>query len=419
MLGESRKSQVLFVFDGIFLNAGHVITSGLFLSGFIILLDGSDLLVGLLSNSISWCGLVGLFAFSLYERSASMKKLIITLNIIWRFMLTFIIFLPLVSGNNIFSLKILAIMVIVGNISYGFLTVGHSIWLMSSCPKDSRNSLIFTRIFWLRIAFTIVSLTMGFVLDFFKKSYTGFLIVYIIGLIFAVIDIIIQYNIEEPEVMKNVDKVNLAHFFDPLKDKKYRDFMIFIFFFYISLNISGAFTSVYLLRYLKLSYSFISIVTVVTNICMVLFTRVWGHFEAKRGHRFVIRTTALFMATEFLLYSFLTNKTYFLFFLAPILSGIGNSGFNVSVFTYRYELMPEKNRTVYEGWFNAIFGVSILLAPVIGNILLKVMPIIENSVYQFSNFQLLYLLSFILAAIVVFITFFKPRNVNRKQEIRI
>jgi len=45
-----RKSQILFLIDAAFINAAYVLTSSVFLSGFVIQLKGSDFIVGLLNK---------------------------------------------------------------------------------------------------------------------------------------------------------------------------------------------------------------------------------------------------------------------------------------------------------------------------------------------------------------------------------
>ena len=149
-------------------------------------------------------------------------------------------------------------------------------------------------------------------------------------------------------------------------------------------------------------------------VTMIICTRFWGRVERKKGSNYVFKVTPLFLIGEFLIYSFLKNDTYFLLFFSSIIAGIGNSGFNVVVFSYRYEIIPENSRTIYEGWFGAVLGLCMLVAPVLGNALMKQLPVIHNAVYQYSSFQLLYLISFATAAVVVWLMFYSPHKFKRK-----
>lgn len=279
---------------------------------------------------------------------------------------------------------------------------------MNIMPKDKRkNDYIYIRMFLLRIAFTIFTIVMGFILDYFNKSYKGFLIVYVTSIILSAADIAVLIHIKEPVNTINKESFTMNMFFEPVKNPKFRLFLTFIFLFYFAMSISSSFTSLYQIRYLKLDYSFISVVNVISYIVLIGFTRFWGKVENKKGLKFVFRVTSIFIISELLIYSFLTERTIYLLFLAPIISGIGYSGFNVTVMTYRFDITPKANRTIYEGWFGAVLGIAMLLAPICGNFFMKSMPSINNMVYQYSTFQLMYLTSYILSGLVIFFMLFK------------
>lgn len=411
--GDNSKSQFLFIIDGALVNAAVVITNGVFLSGYIVLLNGSDFLVGILNNTLNWAAIAAISSFLIFEHMQKRKKLLITTNIISRVMICSIVFIPLITRNNAYTLPIVTSMVVIGNIIWGFYNIGITVMMIELIPQKSRSQYIYVRMFWLRISFTITTISMGFILDFFNKSYTGFLIVFITSLVLSAADVLILSNVQEP--IYTIDKetgFNKSNFFEPLKNKKYRNFLMFIFFFYLSLTISTSFTPLYLIKYLNFDYGFISTTNVITYILMIVCTKFWQRIEQKNGLPFVLKLTAVFVAFEVFIYSFLTNNTYYLLYLAPIVSGIGYSGFNISVFTYRYELIPEKNRTIYEGWFGAVFGLSMLISPVIGTIVMKHLPIINNFIYKFSSFQLIYLVSFICSIVVILLVFCRPKNLK-------
>jgi len=400
--GEYGKSQLLFILDGILINASIILTTGVFLSGYIVLIDASDLLAGILNNANVWGSIIALSSFLIYERMEKRKNLLLAFSLVSRLMVCSIILLPLISNNRSFIIVSATIMIVLGNILWSFYGIGANVWVTSIVSQDKRNEFIFLRTLWLRISFTSVSIIAGFVLDWFHKGYTGFLVIYISALVFAITDAAVLWNIKEPPNPVSKSVALDAHlFFEPFKNRKYKSFLSFIFLFYLGLTLSNSFTPIYLIRYLKLDYGFITSVNVIMYLLMILSTRVWSRIESRKGLQFVIKVSVLFVVSEVLVYSFLTNDTYFLLFLAPVLSGIGYGGFNIAVFTYRYEIMPEGNKTIYEGWFGAVYGLSVFIAPVVGNFIMKMLPEISNPIYQHSSFQLLYLISFILSGTIV------------------
>jgi MFS family permease len=411
--GKYAKSQYLFLFDAIVTNSAIVLTSGIFLSGYIVYLKGSDFITGLLNSSLTWSSIIALLSIIVFEKLKKRKTILITLNAISRLLVCSIIFLPLISKNNTAVLYTAVAMVLVGNMIYGFYSLCMTVWMIDLLPKDARNNYIFTRTFWLRISFTLTTIVMGFLLDFFNKSYLGFLAVFSLSLVLSIIDIIILIKIEEPPC--EYDKrpaLTLPKFFEPLTNSTYRSFLVFMLLFYITLNMSASYTPLYMIKYLGFDYSLISTATVLNYIMMIVSTKFWGKIQAKKGQIFVLRITAVLVLFEFLFNSFLRSDTPAFLVLGLLFSGIGYGGFNVSIFAYRYEIIPTNNRTIYEGWYCAIVGVGFLSAPLIGNILMRNMPVIENAVYQHSSFQLLYLLSFLTCAITVLFTFYIPSKIS-------
>lgn len=408
---ENKKTRLLFIIDGALINSALVLTAGIFLSGYIVFLDGSDFLVGLLNNSITWASVAALFSYLIYERMVRRKKFLLTLLVISRLMVCSVIFLPLFFGKSPAVLGILTVTVIAGNVLWGIYAIGYSVWMIDSFSKETRNSFIYKRVFWLRISFTLFTVAMGFMLDWSGKSYTGFVIIFLTSLILSLADAFVLHYVKDP--VKTIDKNRATRFkmlFEPFTKKKYRAFLVFIFLFYSSLTISSSFTPLYLIRYLQIDYKVLSIINVIAYIFMIVCTGLWSRLENKKGLMLVFKISALIAIMEFLIYFFVQGSTTFLLYLAPVFAGVGNSGFNIAVFNYRYEVMPENNRTVYEGWFGAVLGSSVLVGPVIGNFVMNRLPAIAFANFQFSKFQLMYLISFTLAFMVVLLLLKSPKT---------
>lgn len=414
-LREYDKTQKLFILDGLIINPSLVLTSGIFLSGFIVFLGGSDFLVGLLNNSMAWASVVALASSFFFEKMKKRKAFIILFQILSRFLVCSIIFLPLIFDDSKYILPAVAIMVILGNILWSFYGTGVNVWMMGAVPKHSRSQFIYVRTFWLRITLTIFTVIMGYVLDLFDKSYTGFFILFVISLILSIVDAFILSKIEEPENSISVKSGTIGgRLFEPWKNVAYRKYLIFIFLFYLGLFTSASFTPLYLIKYLELDYKFISGINVISYIFMIVGVNFWSKLEWKKGIEFVIKISALFIIAEFLIYVFLTSKTTYFLYFSPVLAGIGTGGFNIAILNYRYDLMPDSNKTVYEAWFGAVYGLGTILAPFLGGMLLERIPVIGNLVFQHGNFQLLYLFSFVFTLVLVF-TFFGFRS--KKQEV--
>lgn len=391
-------------------------TSGVFLSGYIISLNGSDVLVALLNNSGVWASIISLLSFVILERLKKRKVLLMTTMGIARTMLFAIIFVPLFIKDPGMRLTIISVLVISANILWGFYQLGWMIWYMEIAPEGKKNDYVYLRMFILRIAFTITTLVMGFILDYFNKSYTGFLVVYSVSFAMSVIDIIILKFIREPEYKVKEKGVKLRKIFmEPFGNYEFRKFLIFVFAFYLFLTISNSFTSIYFLRYLNFDYGFISTINVMSYIIMILSTKIWSRFQHRSGNLNVLKFSAIFVVADYLLYFFLTERTYFFMIFICIIGGLGNGGFNIAIMAHRYEIMPEGSKSIYEGWFKAIYGTSVLFAPMLGKVLMNILPEFDLGFISVSRFQMLYLFSFITAGFVVLIAFYIPAVIGKKR----
>lgn len=406
--------MLLFIFDGIFINAAIIITNGVFLSGYIVYLNGPDFLVGLLNDSATWASIVSVFSFVIYERMRKRKKFLITLNIFSRLLICSIIFVPLISNDSTITLAVVTIMIIIGNVIRGFYNIGITVMMIGLLPMRARSKYIYTRMFFLRISFTITTITMGFVLDYFNKSYIGFLILFMVSLALSIADIIVISKVKEPEyVIDKEFKFNRLSFFEPIRNNEFRRFLIFIFFFYFSICISKSYTSLYLLRYLNLNYSFISSINVITYALMIISVKFWSKVESNKGSIYVVRVASMIAACEVIFCSFLTKDTYYLLFASGVVSGVGYGGFNIAVLNYRYEIISESNRTIYEGWYGAVLGISLLFSPIIGSMIRSQLPYVNSNLLKYSNFQLMYIISFLFVMIVIFNMFYKKHRESK------
>jgi hypothetical protein len=403
---QQKKTRTLFMIEGALSQAAIILTTGVFLSGYVVLLGGSDLLVGILNNSVTWASVVAVFSYIIYERMERRKKLLLILMAASRLLVCGAIFLPVIFGQGKTTLLILSIMVIFGNMLWACYGVGFTVWMMGSFPTASRNDFVFKRVFWLRISFTLFTIIMGLVLDWSGKSFLGFFIVFMTSLILSAGDLVIMIKVpESANLVSRQPGLNLKPLAEPFQKKNFRGFLAFAFLFFLATSLSSSFTPVYLIRYMKFDYTIIALVNVITYLAMIVCTRLWGRLDGKKSLTFIIRISALVAIFELLTYGFISDGTKNLIFLAPLFSGIGYSGFNIFVFIYRYELMPERNRTIYEGIFGAIFGLGVLIAPLLGSLIMDFLPDVQTGMIQNSRFQFLYFISFLLSAMTILISF--------------
>lgn len=408
-ISKYNKNQLLFLLDGLVINGAYILTTGVVLSGYAISLGAGDFLTALLNNCTNYATILSLLSFIIFEKRPKRKKLLLALNFTSRFLMALIALLPLVFHNNHLIVIILIVLVVMSEIIWGIYRVGWLVWMMSAVPKESKSDYIYLRTFLMRLFMSIMSIISGFVLDMFNKGYIGFLVIFSFSFVLSLLDVFILKNIDETEYTANREmRMNLKIFLQPILSKAYRNFLMFIFLFYLCLTMASSFTPIYLIRYLDLDYKFISTINVISQSVMIISSLYWVRIEKQKGFKSTLGISAFFTAGELFILSFVTKETWPLLFLSCTLAGIGTGGFNNSTFTYRYELMPDTDRTIYEGWYYFAFGLSMLAAPFMGKMVIDYMPTFTNIVFANSKIQLLYLICFILLCLLLLLIFMRP-----------
>ncbi len=411
---NNTKSQILFIIDSLVINGAYLITGGIFLSGYAIYLGAGDFLTALLNSGTHYATILSLLSFFLLEKRAKRKNLLLTLNIISRTLMVIIAILPMIFRNNTINLILITIFVIASEIVWGIYRIGWTVWMMTTVPKESKTEYIYSRTFYTRLFMSVISVLVGFVLDIFNKSYTGFLVIFAFSYILSLLDVYILKQIDEPEYKISGEvSLNLKKFFEPVHIKEYRSFLIFIFLFYLGYTMATSFTPTYMIRYLVIDYKYISIFSFISQGVMIVTNPYWSKIERAKGFGFTICAGAFFTISPLLILSFVTKDTWILLFLSNITAGIGMGGFT-SLFTYRYEIMPDDDRTIYEGWYYFSFGLSVLIAPFMGKLVIDMIPEFTTSIFQHSQIQLLNLISFVLLSILLYLFFINPSKGRNK-----
>lgn len=412
--GEDYKSQKMFIYDAVLINAAYVITTGFIMSGYLLLLGASDFLAALINNSASFSAILCVFSFVIFEKLAYRKTMLISLNIISRTLLMLILVIPFIFDSDRTIFLFIAMTVITSDIVFSIYRVGWLVWIMDIAPVRNRTNYVYMRMFYLRCAFSIVTLASGFILDIFDKGYTGFLILFLFSYVLSILDVIVLKGIREKPFSVDVKSKSLESFLTPLKVKAYRDYLVFIFLFYFSFFISSAFMPVYMIKYLEFDYKFILSMNVLSLLAMIFSNLIWMRIENKKGGNYVLIVSSLMQATGVFMTAFLTNSTFYILYFSSVITGMGAGGFNTTSFTYRYELMPEVGRTIYESWFYLVFGVATLMAPFAANLIIRFLPEFTTVVFQYSKLQLLFMISALLLCLTVLFTSVKKHKDKTK-----
>lgn len=406
-----NRDQKLFIAESMLINSANVITTGVFLTGLLVMMHASNLMVGLVTSSGTWSLMLSLASSVVVERMRRKKALLTWVLAAFRLLTTLPVFLPAFLGFGLPSAAAAAAMMVAGNAVFSLFNTGFPVFFMASLPREGRGAYIYNRMMYLRIAYTVTSVAGGLLLDMLHKSYLGFIIVFSLGLAIGIADVIVFTMIkgepgEESQAVSGIAK----RLFEPFTKGKYLRFLVFTFVYFLFFSLASSYTSLYQVKYLNLSYAFITAYNTCIYVLMIFMTRIWARREEKRGSISVLVLTSFLLPMDFLVYSFLTTSTLWLLPFSVLFNGLASSGLWACIMPYRYSLMPEEGRTVYEGWYGFIYGAANLMGAFAGGYLQKLLPEIHTSFMTFSVFQLIYLAAGLLSIATVLVFWLKARK---------
>lgn len=422
LLSEFTKSQKGFLIQILFATSFTTLTSGVFLSGLAVLMGADDVLVSYISVITNVCGVFVLMFASYLERSQSQKKLTIGLTALSKLTTLSIVLIPMCIERQ-FQLYVFVPIILLAFTLQGLSTVALNNWLAFYTPDKKRGKYISLRQTLSLIVNVVFSVLAGRYLDSSAVQYWGFVVLFSAALIMTVSELTVLLRIDDTCII-NAAKMKYKIkdvFINSIKNVKFLWYVLFVAAFYLFLYISDSFTIVFMVRYLELPYTTITMLQMIITLPQIFLLGIWGKLSDKYGHKFVLKVSIWFFAGE-TLFLFLTaaNNWFISIPIAFLIASIGNSGFVISVFNRRYEIIPEQGRMLYDSFFNAFIGVAFILGPLLGGMFKEFFlhnNVMQN-VMQFSDIRLLYAVSTIGILLIQIIYLFAEKKTRGKTALK-
>ncbi len=394
----------IFQFQIAFTSAFTALTSGVFLTGLASMMGAGDNLLAYISIIANVCGAAIIFFAPVIERFKSRKKVTVCLSVLSKAATLLIIFIPIAvpkawHGHALQLYFFVPIMVIAFSLQAQTL-VSLNNWLMYFVEEDKRGRYISLRMTVQFLVTVVLSITAGRFVDSMKGGYIAFALLFGAAFILALCEVITLLKIDDVQVNQSVMKKYTLKdlFLIPVRNKQFLGYVVYISLFYFLLYIADSFSMVYMLKYLELSYTEI---TLIQQLCMslpmVFLFILWGKASDKKGHAFVLHGCIWFFVLELLFVMLASKGTVRISLpIAYLFAAIANAGFNVSLFNRRYELIPEEGKIIHDNFFHAAVGIALLLGPITGGgikALITMSGIAEK--IPFGEFRALYAVSII------------------------
>jgi HEAT repeat protein len=224
------------------------------------------------------------------------------------------------------------------------------------------------------LAGMVVSLSMGRLVDILPKK-IAFPIVFATATFFAIFEIIIIFLQPEPYREPQKELSPLHELILPLKDKNFKFYTFFVSFWNFAVIMPGQFFSVFMLKYLHLSYTTIVLVSISSGIAGLIAQPFFGYLADRYSNKSILLLTSLFASLIPFLYIFMTPRfptfSLVLLYLVNIFAGAIWAGIMLTQFNLLLMFSPPLKRMSYVGVHSAFVSLTGAISPFLGGLIVN------------------------------------------------
>jgi Na+/melibiose symporter-like transporter len=403
---DYEKGRKLFLFEGCFGVGVYSLTSGAFLAGLANYMGATDEFNGIIGAIPVFAGVVQLLSGLIFEKLEKRKFIVSMSSLFFRLLLGLMFFIPLIFSGVNARLLMLAVTYGLAYLCASFITPPFNNWIVSLTPEYMRGQYLARKDAYSLAFLTIITLIIGKILDIFRqanKEIIGFAFMGFIVMAMAVCNFYFLSAIKEPKAEVMAHNLKLKDIFlKPVRDRKFRLVMILFVLWNIGLQIAGPFFSVYMVTGLKLSYSYIMIMGVISSVVRIFIVPYWGRLADHKSWVTCTKYSIGLLAISHTAWLFVNQATAWL--LVPLLhiaSGICWGGINMALFNIQFLYSPKEGRTIYLGVNAAFGGVLGFISTIAGSAVLGLLQGYSFNISSFSigNMQILFSMSGISLAV--------------------
>lgn len=362
---ESRRNLWIATLEGVPAVISLTLLGGPFLTGYLLYLGASSSQIGFVLAITTFMNIAQLgFAYWLQKITYPKWPMLILLSI-HRLMWGATGFIPFLFEPDWW----IPAFIVMYSIAFLANAGGAMIW--TNLMGDMVPAAIRGRYFGIRNTLvnaigSFVLFVGGQILDSYPGE-AGFLILFIIILVFNIWNIAMYAFYPNIPLTKSTETQMGRMFMKPLRDKQYiRSVMLLACWLFVQ-NLVVPFFSYMMLDLLHISYKMVSIITVIQALSSMCSFYVWGNLNARYNNRFLLLCTMPIIALSCLSWGItLILPAVTGLIIAHALVGIGTGGFNQLAFNFIIGDTPKSERPMFIAMYSAITGFTAFLGPIIG-----------------------------------------------------
>lgn len=367
----------------------YAVATGNFLAGYLSSLGASVSLCAAAAMIPSFGCVLQFFSPFVFERMHHRKLAIWLMCVVFRLSVSSILLIPLALPDPGHARAVVLVLYTIGFFSAGLVTPGLEHMVLGIAPQGGRGQFYAVKSIIGTCVSSAATLALGRVLDYYLEQgqgYTGFLIIGIVSLSLTVVDAVLLASVRENPV-KFTSKMRPADILRPVRDPAYRPLLFYCIIGGLTGGFASPFLSVYELRVLGLSHTFITSVGVVSAVVGMAGSWVWGRLADRTAWNCVIWLTAFLNLSCTLGWSFV--RPSFAHLVAPVLIVVAAGcagGASLASTNLQFALSPESGKTAYFGVTAAMSSIATCTSAAVGT---AIQPMLEKSMGD-SSISLLF-----------------------------
>ena len=374
---EVQSGLKLVVADGLAAESMVAFTQGAFLVAMAIQLGASNFQLGILAALPTFSSIFQLVSIWLVQRYNNRRVITLVFNFLARFPLFIIGLLPFLfsAGSSMYAL----IFFLFFHYYFGSVAgASWNSWMRDLVPTEKLGSYFSHRSKMMQSLNVVLSLATAFALDHIKLHYPQYELwaysgMFLLGGIFGMIGIFLLSRTPEPK--SDLIKGNVFNLLQkPLRDSNFRKLLSFNSFWAFALNLATPFFSVYMMKTLGISLSYIIILGIIGQISSIVSLKMWGRYSDKYSNKTIINISAPVYILCIMAWAFTTmpsSPIAVLFFLVliNIFSGISTAGINLAINNIGMKLAPKEDAITYLSVKNMVVAFFSAIAPMLGGLM--------------------------------------------------
>lgn len=360
----TRQALRISTIEGTWASVHFVLTSGVFFTGFALMLGATDFQLGLLFAIPLLAQVFQIPGGYLIERTGHRRLLVGWFSVVSRTFWLPIALAPFVVSRDDAILAFL-VLYLLSSVSMNWAGAGWVAWMSALVPEAIRGRYFGMRNRITGVVTIGVSLAAGFAIDAFKRhghEPAAYLLLQMVAVVAGLMAFRLILRQPDPGYRAEVLPSLRDYLSRPMRDPMFRRIAVFQLYWMFAVSVASPFFNAHLLKYMSWSYKSLALNGVIFSITAILSQPFWGRMADRHGNKPVLMITGGGIILLPFFYAFCPWDLKWPIFANALLGGVVWAGFGLAAFNQILQHLPASGRSIYVAVLAAANGVMTFLA---------------------------------------------------------